>query len=62
MRIIKEGTIKKEIEMTCPECGCVFVIEKKKDVEFDFREGECWVHCPTCGNVLAVDIRQAERL
>lgn len=48
--------------MTCPECGCVFVIEKKKDVEFDYREGECWVHCPTCGHVLAVDIRQAERL
>lgn len=47
MRIIKEGKLpSKEKEMTCPECGCVFMYERS-DIHSDQRDGD-FVICPTC--------------
>ena len=56
MRVIKEGKLPpKEKEMTCPECGCVFMYERS-DVHSDQGEGG-WVVCPTCKKYIAVDGR-----
>ena len=54
MRIIKEGKLPpKEKEMTCQECGCVFMYERS-DVVCDERYG-CYVVCPTCGKFITIN-------
>ena len=56
MRVIKEGKLPpKEKEMTCQECGCVFMYERS-DVHSDQGEGGLVV-CPTCNKFIYVDGR-----
>lgn len=48
MRIIKPGREpKKEIELTCERCGCVFAYERK-DISESQIERNSWVYCPCC--------------
>lgn len=58
MRIIKPGREpKKEIELTCERCGCVFAYERE-DVEFDpfVSNGEYYyVECPCCGKTIEAE-------
>ncbi|MBO5080371.1 MAG: hypothetical protein J6B82_05765 [Bacteroidaceae bacterium] len=57
MRIIKEGRKPKtEWKVTCKECGCVFVFDSR-DINYDQREGDEWVNCPTCGEGFRVNNR-----
>lgn len=57
MRIIKEGRKPKtEWQVTCEECGCVYVFDGG-DINYDHKEGDEWVNCPTCGEGLRVNNR-----
>lgn len=57
MRIIKEGKKPiKEWQVTCKNCGCVFVFDRG-DVHSDQREGD-WVVCPTCNGCIDVTHRE----
>ncbi len=53
MLIVKSGTLPggQKAEMTCTNCGCVFIAEQK---EFSFisdqRDGDFWrIQCPHSG-------------
>lgn len=57
MRIIKEGRkAKTEWQVTCKECGCVFVFDIM-EVNYDQKEGDEWVYCPMCGEIIDVNNR-----
>lgn len=52
MRIIKEGRQPAtEWQMECKRCGCIFAFDNK-DVQWDQRENDEWVHCPTCNQAI----------
>ena len=44
------------VKQTCKECGCVYVFDGG-DINYDHKEGDEWVNCPTCGEALRVNNR-----
>lgn len=58
MRIIKPGREpKKEIELTCERCGCVFAYGKEdvKSTTVEYNYIYYFVVCPTCGERIEVE-------
>lgn len=66
MEIIKKGNINnvpghRRYKGVCPDCDCEFGFEER-EILHDQRDGDSWVHCPTCGKPLCITSRHIHQL